>query len=653
MKKKLKNRTRGESKNFIKQKALQLEKQHGLSTYKREISDEEKATNKHLAISGTALAMAIAGTVLYPPLRLLSGIIALYAILPVFKNAKYAIFKERRVSIFILDSIAVTVGLIYCNFIAMAISITFYHAAKKLHLKTKDKAKRSLVNTLGQQPGKVWIVKDGAEIQVLFESLQHGDIIAINAGEHIPVDGVIVKGISSVDQHILTGESRPAEQSKGDRVFASTIVISGSIHIKVEKTGEETVAAAIGKILDATAEFETPLSSQGQKIADRSVIPFMTFGLISYPLVGINGMFAVMLSDFCSVMRLVSPIGMLNYIRITSRKGILIKDGRSLEHLNRVDTVLFDKTGTLTTEKPNIEKIYTFNNAKEEKVLICAAAAEYRQNHPMALAILEEAEKRGIKPPEIDEACYKTGYGISVTMDRETILVGSHRFMDMEGIKIPESFDQVLKTGLDEGKTFVYAAADNKLIGAIKFAPAIRAEAPQVIENLKQRNISIYIISGDHEGPTKSIAQELGIENYFAEVLPDDKAKIVEQLQKKGKRVCFVGDGINDSIAMQKADVSVSVSGASTVAADAAHVVLMDQTLKKLPDLLDISHDFQNNVKDAFYAVCAPGFLGTGGVFFAGFSVLAMNILFSTSIAAGILVTMLPVLKTDKSESKE
>jgi Cu2+-exporting ATPase len=618
---------------------------------KKEVSDEEKMTNRHLAAASVATVIALGGFI-FSPLTLIAGLMSLYFTFPIFRAAKEAIFEERRVRICILDSTGIVIAYCYGYVIIVTITGIAYYTAKKMLLKTENQAKHSLFDIFGQQPRDVWVVKDGTEVQIPFESLQIGDILAINAGEQIPVDGTIVKGVSSIDQHILTGESQPAEKGLGDMVFASTIVISGNIRIRVEKTGEETVAAAIGKIMNNTADFTASLTAQGQRLADRSVLPTIFLSIFSYPFVGATGTVALLTSDFFDNMRIVAPIGMLNFLRTASGTGILVKDGRSLELLTQIDTIVFDKTGTLTTDQPYIEKIHTFNGAEEEQVLLCAAAAEYKQKHPIAMAILEGAKKRGVTPPEIDDANYKIGYGIRVKMKNKTVRAGSDRFMDMEGIEIPEYFEELRETGHSIGRTFVYVAADDEIIGAIELSPTIRPEALKVIERFKQKNIGLYIISGDNEEPTKNMAHMLGIDNYFAKVLPEDKAGIVEYLQKKGKKVCFVGDGINDSIALKKANVSVSMSGASTVATDTAQIVLMDQSLEKLPDIFEISQDFQNNIKDAFYIICAPAVLGIGGVFFAGFTALQVLSLYVVSMVSGSFMTALPILKFKEAEKK-
>jgi len=322
----------------------------------------------------------------------------------------------------------------------------------------------------------------------------------------------------------------------------------------------------------------------------------MTLG--AAPFVGLTGTAALFCSNFLINMRILSPLGMLNFLHRASREGALIKDGRSLQTLAQADTVVFDKTGTLTLEQPRVRNIHTFGGTDEDRVLSLAATAEYRQTHPIALAILEEAGARGLNAAEIDEANYKIGYGITVKTGGHEVRVGSQRFMETEETDLPDTFADMSEQSHEQGCSLVCVAADDRLIGAIEMEPAIRPEAEEVIRKLRRHRMTFYIISGDHETPTRKMAEKLGIDHYFAQVLPGDKAELVGKLQEQGRKVCFVGDGINDSIALKKADVSVSMLGASTIATDSAQIVLMDRTLRKLPDLFDISRGFQENMKD-------------------------------------------------------
>jgi Cu2+-exporting ATPase len=332
---------------------------------------------------------------------------------------------------------------------------------------------------------------------------------------------------------------------------------------------------------------------------------------------------------------------MMNFLSHASQAGILIKDGRSLELLDQVDTVIFDKTGTLTQDQPIVANLYTCNNCDENTLLSLAAAAEYRQTHPVAQAILQAAEERHLTLPNIDDAQYEVGYGIKVHLDQQIIYVGSLRFMIMSGIKIPAEMELLQQECNHNGDSFVMVARDQQLLGMIELHAVIRAEAQLLINTLKKRKCSLYILSGDHEAPTKKLAKTLGIPLYVAEILPEEKAKIVEELQQQGKTVCFIGDGINDSIALQKAHVSISMSGASNIATDTAHIILMDGSLKHLIPLFDIAQRYNKNIQKSFMITLIPSAIAVGGIIFLHFGIIASITLYYTGLTMGMANALL------------
>ncbi|HHB92555.1 MAG TPA: HAD family hydrolase, partial [Thioploca sp.] len=282
---------------------------------------------------------------------------------------------------------------------------------------------------------------------------------------------------------------------------------------------------------------------------------------------------------------------------------------------------------------------------EENELLTYAAASEYKQSHPIAKAILQEANKRQLKLPTIDDANYEVGYGIKVTTnDKKLIRVGSSRFMEIEGLDIPETMLDVMTYCQEHGHSLIMIAIDSQVVGAIELHATIRPEVKTIIKQLQQRNFSIYIISGDHMEPTKQLAKELKIANYFAEVLPENKAKIIEKIQKEGKSVCFIGDGINDSIALKQADVSVSLTGASMIATDTAQILLLDKNLTQLNKLFDLAQELNTNLNTGLAMTIVPGVIVIGGVFILHFGIIIASALYTAGLAAGIGNSMLPLL---------
>ena len=326
-----------------------------------------------------------------------------------------------------------------------------------------------------------------------------------------------------------------------------------------------------------------------------------------------------------------------------------------LDILTQVDTIVFDKTGTLTHAQPHVGQIHTCSDYEALDVLKYAAAAEYKQSHPIALAILEEANARQLVVPQVDETEYKVGYGLSVTLIGQIVRVGSARFMEMEGITIPRHIKETQKASHRQGHSLIMVSINQTLAGAIEMRPTVRPEAKEIISQLRSRHVkSMYIISGDHKEPTRKLAQELGIDNYFAETLPEQKAELISQLQEEGKFVCYVGDGINDSIALKKAQVSISLRGASTIATDTAQVILMNENLNQIVQLFDIAKEFDANIKRTLMTSMIPGLITVSGAFFLHFALIHSIILNEIGFATGFLNTMMPLIKdeTDKPESR-
>ncbi|MEZ4732225.1 MAG: heavy metal translocating P-type ATPase [Caldilineaceae bacterium] len=610
-----------------------------------EISEAEKRMNQIFALASANLALA-AMSIAYPPLIWLSLPISVYCSIPVYQLAYKVTVKDRKVSAYFLDTLLVT-GMFLGGFYSLiAIDLWFFLLAENLLLKSEHNSKKKITNLFGVPPRSVWVLTaDGIEIELPFEKLQRGDIIIVSAGQMIPVDGVITSGFASIDQHKLTGESQPIEKGVGDEVLASTVVLAGRIGIRTAKTGEETVAMQIGKILEQTADFKNSLQSRGESITDQLVLPTLGLSALFWPIFGFSSAIAVLTNEFGYKMRLLAPASMLTFLNIASEQGVLIKDGRSLELLNQVDTVVFDKTGTLTMEQPTVGQLHMYHGVCEDELLTYAAAAEDGQTHPIAKAILAAASERELVWPKMIDANYEMGHGIQVSLPDRIVRVGSDKFMAINAIAIPNAVKAVQTACHEHGHSLVLVAFDATIVGAIELHATIRPEAQAVIEQLRQRNMSMYIISGDHEAPTRKLAQTLGINHYFANILPEDKAALVTKLQAEGKAVCFVGDGINDSIALKRANVSISLRGATTIATDSAQVVLMDGSLSKLNTMFDIAAELTTNMKTNLYISTIPCGISIGGIVLFHWGVAAGIAISTSAMFMGIANSVAPLLK--------
>ena len=607
----------------------------------------------HLPICTASLPLAAAAQFAFPPLLPVAAAVFAYTSIPTFKEARNVLFKEKRLGVDVLDAIVVVGCLGTMSIFPGAVLCWCLSFGRVLVKRTQDNSKKLLLNAFGKQPRYVWLYRNGVEVQVSLDKLQKGDVIVVTTGEVVPVDGHVVEGMAMIDQHALTGESTPAEKGVGDRVFASTVMVAGKVLVSVETSGSDTASAKISQILNDTAGYKLASQHKGERLADKAVIPTLAVGAVGMATMGPYGAVAVLNSDFGTGIRMAAPLAMLSSLALCANKGILVKDGRALELMNEVDTVLFDKTGTLTRERPEVGRVIAAEGFAPDQILGYAAAAERKFHHPIALAILHKAQELNLALPPTDETQYKVGYGISVHIDGHTIRVGSKRFMEMEGIELPSEVCDALDEAHREGFTMVMVGVDDRLGGAIELQAAVRPEVKEIIAGLRKRGIKhIAIISGDHEAPTRKLAESLGMDRYFAQVLPADKADYVEKLQKEGCKVCFVGDGINDSIALKKANVSISLRGASSIATDTAHIVFLEEGLAKLCELRDIARDLDHNVKRSWSMILAPNIACIAGVFTMGFGIMASVVTNNVAALAALGNGVLPLRKVAQIEAE-
>jgi len=618
-----------------------------------ELSPYERKINRQLAMSGVITTAALVTAPLSGVVQFFACVpLALYMIRDVYKSTYHTVKQERRLTMSVLIVVNQTLIWLGGYYILGGVIFILMNVGQKLGFVTEARSRKQLVNIFGKLPHHVWILHEGVEIEIPFDQLQVGQVLVVGAGQMIPVDGVIIHGYASIDQHRLTGESQPAEKGVGEQVLAATVVLAGQIQVRVEKTGQATVAAQIGDMLNQTASYQMAITSKALQMADDSVTPTLAVAGLAGLLAGLPGTIAITSSTFGLNLLFNGPLALRNYLLVSARRGILVKDGRSLDLLTEIDTVVFDKTGTLTLEQPHVTQVHTFTELAGADVLRYAAAIEQRQSHPIARAIMAHAEEEGLSLPKIDDTRYEVGHGLLASIEGRLIRVGSDRFMQAEKIALPPQVQALQERCHGRGHSLVMVAVDDHLAGAIELQPTIRPEAKAVIDALRRRNLDFYIISGDQEGPTRTLAQTLGIDNYAANTLPENKAKLVERLQQEGRAVCFVGDGINDSIALKKANVSVSLRGSTTVATDTAQVVLMDATLEQLPLLFELAEEMKGNLNLTKTLAVVPSLGIWAGVFFFNLGILGAAVIFEASLWAGIGNAMRPLL-THREETDE
>lgn len=602
----------------------------------RDLSPLEKRTNRSLALGVGAVGLiALAHLTTWPLIPAVMAI-GVYNFWPAFQEAYRVAAEERRFSILHLMLLYLIKLWFGGYYLAGTIGLLFGNLCHKIELLTKTAACYMLSHLFYQQPQRVWTILDGVEVEIPFEQLRVGDILVLDAGQMVPVDGVIVQGVATLDQHRLTGESQPVEKGVDDPVLAATLVLGGRIHVRVEKTGIETTAGKIGDILNRTVERQEVRIADRFKSLEKTRVPMLAGGTLGWIIGGPKTAVAMLGCNYLFSMIPLSLLTLLNGLKAGAQRRILVKDGRALERLPAVDTIVFDKTGTLTLEQPQVVWIHTRLGYSEEEVLTLAAAAEHRQTHPIAQAILAAAMARQLVLPTIDEAHYELGYGLTVWLAGQRVRVGSERFLDMEGISLPASLRMAHNAAYGQGHSLVFVAVETEIIGAIELAATLRPEAKAIIDWLKQQDLALYILSGDQDAPTRKLAAELGMSGYFANTLPEQKAERVKELQAQGRRVCFIGDGINDAIALRQAEVSISLRGATTVATDAAQIVLMDDDLTQLRVLWELSQGFARSLETNARLAQRFSLVAATGVLLLPFKFWIAELLWNVQFAIGM-----------------
>jgi Cu2+-exporting ATPase len=610
-------------------------------------SSSRRVVNRHFILALGSLALTSAGILGLPLLTTISLPVLTYLVLLFIRDSAFLLVRQRRAGMSIIDAIVTTSLMALGYFWAVALYTSFFYFSRRLVLKAQDTYQQHLGEAIGDIPRFAWVWLAGTEVYTPLDQIKMHDEIVVHAGEYVPVDGRIIHGFLSVDERVLTGEAQPVEKQTGDRVFASTLVLVGTCRVRVEQHGTETIAAQIGDILQKTSNYTSTLTLRGEVIGDRSALPMLLLSTATLLLLGPMSALTVLCSYIGYAMRILGPLSVLNFLKRSSQYNILIKDGRTLDVLRNVDTIIFDKTGTLTREQPRVGNIYPFASSSEDAILRYAAIAEQNQEHPSARAILQAAQDRGLSLLPIDEATYQVSYGVKVRTGESLVWVGSERFMQHEGIDLPESVETIQFYCARRGYSLIYVALDAEIVGGIEIRASIRSEAALTVQELQQRGLAVSIVSGDYEEPTRQVADELNISKYYAEMLPEDKAALVEKLQQGGKTVCFVGDGINDAIALKKARVSVSLRGSSAVATDAAQIVLLEANLEHLLNLFELADQFEHTMSLNMLLSVVPGIITTGGVYLLHFGLVHAYALYYTGFTAGITNAMFP-LKTQE-----
>ena len=504
-------------------------------------------------------------------------------------------------------------------FESAAVILTLITLGKYFETVSKGKTSEAIKKLMGLAPKTATTIKDDREIEVPIDEVEVGDIIVVKPGEKMPVDGIVVSGITSVDESMLTGESIPVEKHSGDNVIGASINKNGSIHYKATRVGKDTALAQIIKLVEDAQGSKAPIAKLADIISGYFVPIVMILSILSglawFFIGGESATFA--LTIFISVLVIACPcaLGLATPTAIMvgtgkgAENGVLIKSGEALETTHVIDTVVLDKTGTITEGKPKVTDIITAENITEEKLLMLSASAEKGSEHPLGEAIVEYAEKRGIQTEKASDFKAIPGYGIEVIIEGKPMLLGNRKLMVERNISLV-SFEDSSDRLANEGKTPMYIAIDDKLAGIVAVADTVKETSKRAVEGLHNMGISVAMITGDNERTAQAIAKQVGIDRVMSEVLPEDKANEIKKLQSEGKKVAMVGDGINDAPALAQADIGIAIGSGTDVAMESADIVLMRSDLMDVPTAIQLSRSTIRNIKQNLFWAFAYNTIG-------------------------------------------
>ncbi len=458
------------------------------------------------------------------------------------------------------------------------------------------------------------LIEGGAERDIPIAQVKIGDMLLVRPGEKIPVDGIVEQGGSSVDELMLTGESMPVGKVAGDSVFGATMNISGALQMKATKIGEATVLAQIVRMVSEAQGNKAPIQKLVDQVSGIFVPVVLGIALLTvlswYLFTGdisrslIPGVAVLLIACPCSL-GLATPTAIMVGTGVGARRGILIKNGEALERGRKIDVAVLDKTGTLTEGRPNVMQVEAIaEGVSADEVLRIAASLERLSEHPLAQAVVRAGREKNLLSEEVRDFSNVTGKGVRARLDNAVVLVGNARFMQEENVQLDKAYAQMQSLEA-QAKTVIAVARDSELIGIIAIADTLKSDAKEAIAQLHSEGITVVMVTGDNMKTAKTIADQIGIDQVFAEVLPQGKAELVQRLQRENKRVAFVGDGINDAPALAQADLGIAVGTGTDIAIEAGDIVLVKGSPLKIIEALRLSRvTFRTIQQNLFWAFC-------------------------------------------------
>lgn len=526
------------------------------------------------------------------------------AVYTTFKSVKYIAegiktLWNKKIEVAVLDGAAVGVSIIRGDFNTAGSVMFLLGIGELLEEWTHKKSVGDLARTMSLNVGRVWMKKDDQEILVSGDTVKEGDLVVVHTGSMIPFDGTVSEGEGMVNQASLTGESAPVRRIPGNSVYAGTVVEEGEIIIQVGAAGGASRYERIAVMIEETEKLKSGLESKAEHLADR-LVPYTLAGtgLVYLFTRNVTKALAVLMVDFSCALKLAMPISVLSAIREASEEKITVKGGRFLEAVAEADTIVFDKTGTLTKATPTVASVVSFDGREPDELLRIAACLEEHFPHSIAKAVVDAAREKGLDHEEMHSKVeYLVAHGISTTIGGKRAIIGSYHFVfEDEKCRIPEGKEEIFEA-LPEEYSHLYLAIEGKLAAVICIEDPLREEAPAVIKRLRENGFKkIVMMTGDSERTACAIARRVGVDEYYSEVLPEDKARFVEEQKRSGHKVVMIGDGINDSPALSAADVGIAINEGAEIAREISDITIGAEDLQQIVVLRQLSHELMKRI---------------------------------------------------------
>lgn len=517
--------------------------------------------------------------------------------LTLFRSIKYIrkglkALLSRKLSVSVLDATAVSVSIIRGDFSTASSVMFMLNLGEILEDWTHKKSVADLASTMSLNVDKVWLKTDTCEVLVPIGDIQAGDKIVVRTGNMIPLDGKVISGEATVNQSSMTGESLPVVKTVGSYVYAGTVAEEGECVICVDRASGSGKYDRIVRMIEESEKLKSVAEDKASSLADK-LVPYMLGGtILTYLLTrNVTKAMAVLMVDFSCALKLAMPIAVLSAMRESNDYNISVKGGRFLEAVANANTVVFDKTGTLTYATPKVAEIVTFGNHTENEMLRLAACLEEHYPHSIANAVVDEAKKRGLSHEEYhSEVKYVVAHGISSAVNNKKVIIGSYHFVfEDEGCSIPEGDEEKFHS-LSPEYSHLYLCISGELAAVICIYDPLRSEAKDAIAALHKCGISkVVMMTGDNKKTAKAVAKIVGVDEYYAEVLPEDKADFIRSEKAKGRKVIMIGDGVNDSPALSEADAGIAINTGAAIAKEIADITIASENLFEIVTLRKLS----------------------------------------------------------------